>query len=132
MKRIVHKLLLLVAVITVTAHGIIPHFHSGHVSLSVQYHDHNLDDYTHTGIHNHDSDDQQNDFSLAQFDENYMPVKWKNISVENSFRFLHTSFPVLHSIKLNTELKINISYYRVFPPPDYYSTNLFSRPPPAC
>ena len=131
MKQVVQKILLFIAVFTVTAHSIIPHYHHDETSVALQHHDH--EDEQTVDLNHHDQDNgHHNIFSFAQLDENFVPVKWQKICAEISVSYLSTPIITYQLNLYKARSKITVGYYQEFPPPGNYLSNLFSRPPPTC
>ena len=89
MKKVLQKILLLVAVITVAGHSILPHIHHDETQVAVQQHHH--DDEQPAGQHHEDDtskDTQHSLFSFAQLDENFVPVISQNNSFELPLTYL--------------------------------------------
>lgn len=132
MKQVIQKILLLVAVLTVTGHSIIPHYHHDESPATIQHYDHEEEQAGDLDHHDEHNDDHHNIFSFGQLDENFVPVKWQRANAEPSIYYLITP-AITHELNLyKARPKIIVGYYREFPPPDNYSLHLFSRPPPAC
>jgi hypothetical protein len=133
MKKWLQKILLLIAVITVTGHSILPHFHHDDVyPIAKEHHNHDSHPANH---HDHDDDngkeDQHSLFSFAQLDEDFLPVKTQNHSVDIPFEYLATSIITFNRVNLPVNTTTPFGCYQEFPPPGNLFVNLPSRAPPA-
>ena len=133
MQKLLQKILLFIAVITVVGHNTLPHHHHEIQAISHHYH-HEEEQGTKSNHHDHDenTENQHNIFSFAQLDENFVPVKFHEVSIE--LPLLYLVAPVIdYQLNLHkARSKPQSNYYREFPPPGKYLSNLFSRPPPTC
>ncbi len=121
---------MLVAVATIVGHNTLPHHH--HIDIqSLAHHDCESTDTDH-----HDQEqgkeDHHNIFSFAQLDDGFLPSQFSKVSIDLPVLYLQTPVITCHLAKLKENSKTHFGYYREFPPPGHYSSNLFSRPPPAC
>ena len=123
---------MLVAVTTIIAHNSIPHHHK--ILEPLEQHNHHEDevlDENH-GEHETNTQDHHSIFSFAQLDEGFVPAK---------FQYITFKLPVLYLLAPALACRVNepeeisethFSCYQEFPPPGNYSSDFFSRPPPAC
>jgi hypothetical protein len=132
MKKVLQKIVLLIAVITVTGHTVFPHFH--HEDKSQAGHHHHDENFTAAHHHDDDADDngnQHNLFSFAQIDETFIPGK----AVLKNFELPFTYLPALVVSILSDNFPVNTitkyGWYKEFPPPGYSFSHLPSRAPPA-
>jgi hypothetical protein len=131
MIKVLHKIMLLVAVTTVIGHSILPHIHHDEefVVISDQHHHESP-----AGKHHHDdendSDKRHEVFSLAQLDDNYIPAKklYSTFGVPVEFAPLFTVILIVNS-KVAT--KTDFGWYKEYPPPDNPIRTLSFRGPPA-
>jgi hypothetical protein len=131
MKGMLQKIVLFIAVVTVMGHTILPHIHHNEISVAM----HHLDEQP-SGKHHHDEegsrDQQHHLFSFAQLDENFVPANGYSKSFEIPFEYVATAIITFDADSCPVNSKTHFGWYREFPPPDSYSPNLFSRPPPGC
>lgn len=133
MKKVLQKMVLLVAVFTVVSHSILPHDH--HEELTVIDHQHHDNTEPRADHHRHNDGNSHKDnhgiFSFTQMDENFVPAKVGN----KKFELPVTNLPALvdnwHLENGNTNLQIAFGWYNEYPPPDDYHFNLSSRAPPS-
>ena len=115
MQKCLHKILFFVAVVTVISHSVLPHTH---------HHDHEI---TH---HNYDEhNDHENIFSFAELDEAFVPAKFQFTAFELPIVYLLAA-EISDLVKLTTTSSKAFSFYREYPPPNNYYTDLPSRAPP--
>lgn len=134
MTKVLQRILLQIAVITVISHSILPHYHHEELPIAVQHHHH--DEEQPTGQHEHDDDDNSQKgnhslFSFAQLDENFVPVKLGDKKFELPVTFLPALVICWLSEKVYNNSQITFGLYIEYPPPDDYLFNLPSRAPPA-
>jgi hypothetical protein len=129
MVRWINKLLMLVAVATIVGHNTLPHHHHVEIEPATHHHEHGS-----TKPHHHH--DQQKDeshhniFSFAQLGEDFVPTKFQEVKFDLPILYLLTPVITIHFSRLRKQSKTHFGYYQEFPPPDSYSSHLFSRPPP--
>lgn len=134
MPKVGKKILLLLAVVTVIAHGILPHIHLDDIVAMVDHHHHHQTS-TEGGNHQHDAGGPQSDhhnlFSFAQLDEDFIPSKYYYKKFELRTQYLS---PVALTSLLDTfpgYTKKVFGRYKEYPPPGNYFYELPSRAPPA-
>lgn len=88
MKKVLQKILLLFAVVTVIAHGTLPHHHHDETPVAVEQHYDEEEQPAGVTHHDDDKDDHHGIFSFAQLDENFVPVNSQNNSFELPVTFL--------------------------------------------
>jgi hypothetical protein len=128
-----HKILILVAVVTVISHNCLPHYH--HVSEeSLIHHDELTSDDADLDHHDHEvpDKDHHNVFSHVQLDDDFLPSQSGKKTGDLPVLFLFASSLNIQLLEIKEYSKPDYGYYREFPPPKVYSSNLFSRPPPSC
>lgn len=131
-KKILQKILLLFAVITVIGHNILPHIHHDEIPVAIQQHHHQ--DEEPAGHHPLDDDNTQDNqhrlFSFAQLDENFVPVNSQNNSFELPLTYLSAFLVIylLDDFPVNT--KTHFGCYKVFPLPEKYFPSSSLRGPP--
>jgi hypothetical protein len=123
-KKCLQHILVLIAAITVVAHSTVPHHHFGQEEVYEHHDDSNNDN------HHHDSDNDHNIFSVAQLDNNFIPVKSQASGFEPAIVSHLTEVIVYHFNILLKQEKLIFGYYEEFPPPTDLSSNLPSRAPP--
>ena len=134
MIKVFKKIILLIAVITVTAHSIFPHIHLDDIMAMVEEHHHH--DELPSGTHHHDEKDNQKDsqhnlFSFARLDDDFIPANGQSQKVELTSKYVPA---IIITFLLNNyphQTKTHFGWYREYPPPDDYQYNLPSRAPPA-
>jgi hypothetical protein len=121
-----------VAVATIIGHSSLPHLHHEVSEAIAHFNHHDEEQGSESDHYDHDQDteDHHNIFSFAQLDDNYVPGKFQNTSIELPILYLLTPVITYQLNQLKENSKPLLSYYREFPPPGDYSSNLFSRPPP--
>jgi hypothetical protein len=130
MHKVWQKVVVLLAVVTIVGHSFVPHQH--HQETNARHHDVYHSEHAkkvHHGDHEHSTQDHHGIFSFAQLDENFLP-KFGKITFDISIIYLLIPTLTVQLDKLNEKTKTHFGYYREYPPPDNYSFNLFSRPPP--
>lgn len=117
MKRVLQKILLIIAVVTVIAHSTLPHYHHDKITVAIhqQYDEEQLSGLSH---HDDDKDDHHGLFSFAQLDENFVPVNSQTNSFELPFTFLPSLIAIYLSDNFPVNTKIHFSWYKEYPPPD--------------
>ena len=123
------KIILLVAVATILGHGFMPHHHHDAIETVAHHQDH---DEGHEQERERDVQHHHNLFSFAQLDEDFIPAKLQKGNVELPILYLLTPAITYHFNQVKKRSKAHFGFYREFPPPDTYTSQLFSRPPPAC
>ena len=121
MIKVLQKILLLVAVITVTGHSILPHFHHDEIPATINHH--HEDEEQPAGKHHHDDDNTKDNqhslFSFVQLDENFVPAKGQVKTFELPVEYLPVVITFLSS-KFSASTKTHYGWYREYPPPDDY------------
>ena len=131
MEKGLHKILLLIAVLTVTGHSILPHYHHEETQIAVQQHHH--DEEQPAGQHHEDDtskDTQHSLFSFAQLDENFVPANSQNNSFELPLTYLSAFLVTYLSDDFPVNTKTHFGCYKVFPPPEKYFPSSSRRGPP--
>jgi hypothetical protein len=123
---------MLVAVATIVGHSSMPHHHHVDIQALAHHDDHHKDKGKDTHHHDHEQKekDHHNIFSFAQLDEDFLPSQFSKANIDLPILYLLTPVISFQLNKLKEQSKTHFGYYREFPPPDNYSSNLFSRPPP--
>jgi hypothetical protein len=134
MQRWRQKIVLIVAVATIIGHNCLPHHHHDAIESVAHHLNHDEDHDRQTGHHDHeqDTEDDHNLFSFAQLDEDFVPVKSQKVNIDLPILYLLTPVITYQMDQLKEQSKNHFGYYREFPPPRNYLSNLFSRPPPSC
>ena len=127
------KILLFLAVATVIGHSSLPHHH--HEQIETVAHQDHRNEKQGTDTHHHDHDESKDKdhsiFSFAQLDDNFLPVKFQVISFELAIVYLLTSV-ITYSYNLFIEKsKTYFGFYKEYPPPGNYLSELPSRGPPS-
>ena len=117
MQKCLHTILFFVAVVTVISHSVLPHTH---------HHEHAL---THHNVDEHN--DHENIFSFAELDEAFVPAKFLFTGFELPIVYLLAP-EISCLVKLTTTVSKAFRFYREYPPPNNYFTDLPSRAPPCC
>jgi hypothetical protein len=135
LKKLLGKILMMVAVATIIGHNTLPHHHH----MGIQYLMHQDENHVHkksTDIDHHDheknSEGDHNIFSFAQLDDCFLPSQFSKVSIDLPILFLLTPIIRFQLDWLVESSKIHFGYYKEFPPPIDYLSHLFSRPPPTC
>jgi hypothetical protein len=133
MKKLVQKILLLVAIITVAGHSTFPHFHHDDTPQTAQQHHHHNEQFEN---HHHEEEDSSKEnphslFSFAQIDEAFVPVKAASGFFEIPFNYLPALIVSFLSDNFPVNIKTLYGWYKEYPPPDNHLFNLPSRAPPA-
>lgn len=117
MKKVLQKILLIIAVVTVIAHSTLPHYHHDKITVAIHQQD---DEEQLPGLSHHDDDkdDHHGLFSFAQLDDNFVPVKSQTNSFELPFTFLPSLIAIYLSDNFPVNTKIHFSWYKEYPPPD--------------
>ncbi len=125
---------MVVAVATIVGHNTLPHHHHELIVALAHHNDHHEVEDTDTDHHNHEQnrEDHHSIFSFAQLDEDFVPSQFSKVSIDLPILYLLTPVITNQFKQLKENSKSHFGYYREFPPPGHYSSNLFSRPPPAC
>jgi hypothetical protein len=134
MRKWWQKIILFVAVATIIGHNSMPHHHHDAIEPVGHHLNHEEDHDQQSNHHDHqqDTEDNHNLFSFAQLDEDFVPVKFQKVNIELPIPYLLTPAITYHFNQIKQQSKNHFGYYREFPPPDNYTSNLFSRPPPFC
>lgn len=132
MQKWFQKILLFLAVATIVGHSSLPHQHHA-LMEKVAHHDHH--DEVQGGTHHHDHDESKDEnhslFSFAQLDENFVPVKFQDVSIELPIVYLLTPVITYHYNLFREKSKTHFGFYKQYPPPDNYLSQLPSRGPPS-
>jgi hypothetical protein len=125
---------MLVAVVTILGHSSMPHHHHDIIEALAHHHHHHDENDTDPGHHvqEQQTEDHHNIFSFAQLDEDFLPSQFSKAGIDLPILYLLTAVITYQFSKWGEQSKTHFGYYREFPPPIDYSSNLFSRPPPAC
>jgi hypothetical protein len=124
---------MLVAVATIMGHNSLPHHHDTGNLPAAHHHDHH-DHHGNTnngqGHHHHEQKEDHNIFSFGQMDDEFLPSQFSKVNIDLPLIYLLT--PVLSfQVKLISQKnKTHFGHYREYPPPNFISSYLFSRPPP--
>ena len=129
------KIVLLVAVCTVAAHNILPHFHFSEMISTVQQHHHPAQN----GQHTHEDGAEQNckdhhpdnPFSFVELDNEFIPAKETFKKNELPVQYLPELLFQSVTERCFIYAKLKYSFCIEYPPPDTYLTNLPTRAPPA-
>ena len=131
MKKGLQKILLLIAVLTVTGHSILPHFHHEETPVVVQQHHH--DEEQPAGHHHEDDtskETQHSLFSFAQLDEDFIPVKVQNKNFDLPFTYLPALNVTYLSDNFTVKTKTHFGWYKEYPPPGKSFLPFSHRGPP--
>lgn len=131
MKKGLQKILLLIAVLTVTWHSLVPHHHHDETLRTVQQH--HPDEEQLAGSHHEDDSSkgtQHSLFSFAQLDENFVPLNSQNNSFELPLTYLSAFLVTYLSDGFPVNTKTHFGCYKVFPPPEKYFPSSLHRGPP--
>ncbi len=123
-----------IAVATIIGHSSLPHHHHEEIE-AVTHHDHHDEEQRTESSHHGDdenTEDEHSIFSFAQLDENFVPVKFQDVSIEIPIVYLLTPAIIYHYNLFREKSKTHFGCYKEYPPPGNYLSKLFSRPPPAC
>lgn len=132
MVKMFQKIILLIAVITVTAHSVFPHIHLDDIMAFTEGHHHEQSaDKHHHDDNDNSSDDQHNLFSLAQLDESFIPAIGKVKALELPSEYQPVIYISLVSEIVIYPTKTQFGWHIEYPPPVDYLYNLPSRAPPA-
>ncbi len=124
---------MLVAVATIVGHTTLPHHHHELIEALAHHNDHHeVEDSADHHDHEQNKKDHHNIFSFAQLDEDFVPSQFSKVSVDLPVLYLLTPVKTYQFKQLKENSKNHFGFYREFPPPGKYASNLFSRPPPAC
>lgn len=130
MRKVVQKILLLVAVLTVIAHSTLAHHHHDEIPLVIeQHHD---EEQKPAGVTHYadEKDDHHGIFSFAQLDENFIPVNSQSNCFELSLTYLSAVLVTYLSNDFPVISKTYFGCHKVFPPPDKYFPSSSHRGPP--
>ena len=132
MQQWLQKILLCIAVAIIAGHSILPHYHHEQIENVVHHNHHEDEQGTETRAHGHDEnkDEEHSLFSFAQLDEDYVPGKFQNISIDVPIVYLLTPFIIYNSNLIREKAKTHFCYYKEYPPPGVYLSQLPSRGPP--
>ena len=127
------KILMLLSVATIITHGSIAHHHHEDIKPFIHH------DHEHHHTHNSHEDDNtagdENDhnfFSFAQLDDSYLPSQFGKVIIEVPILYLLTPTFVLQVDKLNAKPTTHLFHREDVLVSLYFSSGLFSRPPPFC
>jgi hypothetical protein len=98
MKKWLQKILLFIAVATIIGHSSLPHHHHEEIE-AVTHHDHHDEEQRTESSHHGDdenTEDEHSIFSFAQLDENFVPVKFQDVSIEIPIVYLLTPAIIYH------------------------------------
>lgn len=133
MQQWFQKILLFIAVATVVGHSTLPHYHHEQIE-TVAHHKHHHDEQG-KGTHTHGQDENKEEehslFSFAHLDEDYVPGKLQNISIELPILYVLTAFITYQHNLLRERSKTHFGYYKEYPPPGNYLSQLPTRGPPS-
>lgn len=116
MKKGVHNILLLVAVITVLAHSTSAHHHHDETTIAMEHHEEEEpSDVTH---HDNGKDDHDGIFSFAQLDESFVPVNSQKSSFELPLTYLPALIATYLADNFSANTKTQFGWYKEYPPPD--------------
>ena len=133
MQKLLQKILLFIAVIIVVGHNTLPHHHYEDIQELIQHHHNNeQEEPRHHHDHDENKDNEHDIFSFAQLDESFVPAKWQHLSLKLPVLYFVTPVVTYQYNLIRERSKTHFGYYREFPPPGNFLSNLFSRPPPAC
>ncbi len=133
MQKWLQKILLFVAVATIIGHSSLPHHHHEQIE-TVAHHDHQdegLETGSHDKDHHESKDEEHSIFSFAQLDENFVPVKFQDVSIELPIIYLLTPVITYHYNLFRAKSKTHFGFYKEYPPPGNYLSQLPSRGPPS-
>ena len=132
MQNWLQKILLFIAVATLIGHSSLPHHHHEEIeAVAHHHHDDGQATQSHHEDHNKNKDEDHSLFSFAQLDENFVPVKFQDVSIELPIFYLLTPLITYHYNLYKVKSKTQFGYYKEYPPPDNYLSNLPSRGPPS-
>jgi hypothetical protein len=130
MQKWVQKLVLFIAIVTTIGHDVLPHHHE---DIDAGFHTDNAtanEIQSHSVFHFEDDQPEHELFSFAQIDEDFVPAKVALSRLELPLIFLFVSIVLNFCISLPA--KTAFRYFREFPPPGSYLSDLPLRAPPAC
>ncbi len=82
------NIILLIAITTVTAHSILPHFHHDETQTITGLNRAHDEQLVALGQHEHDEDDHHSIFSFVQLDENFFPANTQSKKIAPHLTFL--------------------------------------------
>ena len=127
MAKVLHKILLLVAVVTVISHSIVPHLH--HNELTGEHQE--LSNIRHHHEHEHESKNNDHEvFSFAQLDDNYVPAKGLSKTFASPVEITTLLHTIVFSANSYLNTKTKFAWYKEYPPPDNPISSLSFRGPP--
>ena len=123
---------MLVAVATIVGHNTLPHHHHVDIQSLAHHNDHHEDDGTGPDHHNQEQnkEDHHNIFSFAQLDDGFLPSQFSKASIDLPLLYLLTPVITVQLNKLMERSKTHFGYYREYPPPDIFLSDLPLRAPP--
>jgi hypothetical protein len=126
------RILLFIAVATIIGHNTLPHDHHDQID-KVANHQHEQEPGTgaHHEHNDEDTDGEHSVFSFAQLDENFVPVKFQDITIGLPIVYLLTPVITYHSHLFTEKSKTQFGFYKEYPPPGTYLSQLPSRGPPS-
>jgi hypothetical protein len=127
MQRWLHKTLMLVAVATIIGHNSVPHYHHDE-NPPLSHHEEEQKTNHHHDERN--TENHHNIFSFAQLDEDFIPAKFQVEGFELPVLYLLTP-EISFQLKLIISPSKAFNYYREYPPPGNYISQLPSRGPPS-
>jgi hypothetical protein len=122
------KIILFVAVTTIIGHNSLPHHHHDAFEAVAHHHEHDEDHDAHH--HEQETEHHHNLFSFAQLDEDFLLSQFSKANIDLPILYLLIPVITYSFQKIKEQSKTHFGFYREFPPPDKYSSQLFSRPPP--
>jgi hypothetical protein len=134
MIRVLNRILLMIAVITVIGHSILPHVHHSDQQVALHTdHKHSVD--SKKSHHHHESEDDSENkhslFSFVQLDDSFIPSGKGTIVKQVSE--IASLIPVILTFSIESivaEPRVHVNKYSQYPPPDPYLSLLPSRGPP--
>ncbi|HCL06537.1 MAG TPA: hypothetical protein DHW64_11500 [Chitinophagaceae bacterium] len=134
MIKMLNRILLMIAVITVIGHSILPHVHHSDQQVSVHADHEHSEDPKEKHHHHESGDDSENEhslFSFVQLDDSFIPSgKGTNVKQVSEITFY---IPVALTFSIESvvaESRVHVSRYSQHTPPDPYLLLLPSRGPP--
>lgn len=122
---------MLLSVMTIICHNSIAHHHHEDMKPFI-HHDHAQQHAVHEDGNTAGDEGQHNVFSYAQLDDNYLPSQSGKLIIEIPVLYLITPTLVLQVDKLIAKSTTHIFHHDDDLVSLYFSSSLFSRPPPTC
>ena len=113
---------MMIAIAIMLGHNFMPHHHD-HDTAIPDYHNEHHEDSEH-------DKDHHNIFSFAQLDENFLPSHFGNVNIDLPIVYLLAPLIIYQLKQLEQQSKTHFGYYREYPPPDTYLSDLPLRAPP--